>query len=120
MAGIPGELFNALRGALAQSEVLESNRSLRAFFQRESLSPWKNGIPEGYAPEARADLLIEYASGQNRSRGTGEHWYDGENVLVIFLAELWLYYQEEGKDMPDSIVEVFQSLPEVPRPALPR
>lgn len=123
MDGIPGELFGILRRAFEKSEVFESNRTLRDFFEaRQSLNPWYSSVPEADSLHGRVDALIAFLSNKSRARGRTTEWYDGLPLLVIFIGELILYYKEKREsgrgEPPEEVMSLFiavaPSVPELP------
>lgn len=110
MSGIPSELWLQLRKVFMECDVFESDRKLREFFQRESLSPFKSSLPEADSVGARADMLIAYLHNKARAVGISQKWFDGKNVLLIFIGELFLYYRQNPSDAPIVFVDFAQVL----------
>lgn len=110
MAGLPSELFNALQWALVECEVFESPSSLRSFFERESLRPWRNTLPEGTNVHSRVAQTIALLVDKRRASGVCDEWYDGQSALAIFLGELWLYYNSGERTTPEKVRQVMEAL----------
>jgi hypothetical protein len=80
MSGIPSHLSGPLREALADCEQFETNRSLRAVFAHEWLSPWRNSLPQADSLMGRVDAVINFLHEKRRR--------DGSNALVLLLRVL--------------------------------
>lgn len=110
-SGIPGALFNMMWRAFCELEEFDSNRSIRAFFKRESLNPFINSLPEGDSVSNRVNLVIAYASRTRRAKLNDEKWYDGQVLLLIFFIELYAFYHSKML-IPAGLEEVLKLLVE--------
>jgi hypothetical protein len=63
------ELHTAIRQALIRSQALGSNQDIRALFADPRLQPWRNNVPEGSNPAARAAMLIAYLHDRANTQG---------------------------------------------------
>lgn len=78
MTSIPADLVNRLRQAFLDCSVFDSDVQLQAFLTDDSLSPWRNSIPQATSRSERVDALIDHL--RDKCRGdTGDH------ALVLFL-----------------------------------
>ena len=84
MAGIPHNLFLAIRQALLNCDELRSVTQLRALFAVAELQLWQHGLPEADNLRARVDLLLDYLHDRQNSRG--------EYALVLLLRILSMRY----------------------------
>jgi V8-like Glu-specific endopeptidase len=77
MSGIPSSIQIQLLNTLEQCIEFDSNSSLREFFTRQEIHPWKNLVPERENVRGRVTAVISKLYDQYRS--------DRENVLYIFI-----------------------------------
>ncbi len=95
--GIPSAVLMVIRKAFLESEVCESNATIRAFCERVSLKPFRNSIPEASSISTRVDMLITYLNGITRAQMDQSLWYDHKNMLMVFVIELYALAYAEDK-----------------------
>ena len=94
--GIPSALMNPMSLALQELDVFETTRDLRTFFERDTLKPWKNSLPEAGNLESRVSLTIAFTNGVKRATNNNGTWFDGQRLLMIMIIELYAYYYSKA------------------------
>jgi hypothetical protein len=79
-SSIPPYLYDELFYVLSACGPFATDRELRAIFADETLSPWRNRLPEVDNPYERVTGIIDLLHNQ--------HNKSGENALVLFLRML--------------------------------
>ncbi len=101
---LPGHIITELRTALCQVDEFRSNESLRAFFERQSLRPFKNQLPEADSISHRVDFFIAFAIPKMYS--SGKEWWNGNTVLSVFLVELFRTHIFDRTPVMESIARI--------------
>ena len=80
MSGISSDLYNQLRTTLTSCGPFGSDAELRAVFASESISQWRNAIPQAASPASRVGVVIGYLVDKYNT--------EQENALVLLLRVL--------------------------------
>jgi len=98
--GIPPDLYRRLQQTLARSEALATDRTLRALFVDNRLSPWRNQLPQADSVKSRVQLVVDFLYTRERKE-------TGDNALVLLLQAL-----RDRSDPADAIHGTLEELAE--------
>jgi hypothetical protein len=79
-AGIPPNIYGRLQDALSECPAFDNDRSLKAVFVDERISPWRKGLPQAISLKSRVLATIDFL----RKRYNDKQ----ENALTLLLCVL--------------------------------